>query len=181
MRLIVMPTLLSLVLIGTALTAAFYDLRLRRIPNWINCSGFLLGLALNTHSQGWRGAMTALGGLVAALGIYLPLYALKGMGAGDVKLMAALGAIAGPANWFHIFLMTAMLGGLASIALVLWRRRISQTIQNISVILGQLAKGKAPAEKDGALSIHNDKSLKMPHGAVIAAGVGLFLVISWNA
>lgn len=176
-----MPTVLQLVLVATALAAALYDLRIRRIPNWINCSGVLLGLSLNAYFAGWSGAGTALGGLLAALCIYIPLYALKGMGAGDVKLMAAIGAIAGPGNWLHIFIVTALLGGVASVALVFWRGRIHQTMLNISIILTQLAKGKAPVEQNSALSIHNDQALKMPHGAIIAAGVGLFLVIPWNA
>ena len=176
-----MPTLLKLVLIGIALAAAFYDLRVRRIPNWVNLTGALLGLGLNGYFEGWAGAVTAISGLLVALCVYLPLYALKGMGAGDVKLMAAIGALAGLSNWVVIFIATALLGGLAALALVLWRKRINQTLLNISLILGQLAKGKAPAEQDNALSIQNDKSLKMPHGAIIAAGVGLFLVIHWNA
>jgi prepilin peptidase CpaA len=176
-----MPTLLKLVLIGIALAAAFYDLRVRRIPNWVNLTGASLGIALNGYFEGWAGAATAIGGLLVALCVYLPLYALKGMGAGDVKLMAAVGALAGLGNWLLIFITTALLGGLAALALVLWRKRVNQTLLNLSAILGQLAKCKVPAEHDDTLSIQNDKSLKMPHGAVIAAGVGLFLVIHWNA
>jgi prepilin peptidase CpaA len=176
-----MPNPLKLVLIVTALAAAYFDLRVRRIPNWISVAGALSGLVLNVYFESLHGAMTATGGLLAALCIYVPLYALKGMGAGDVKLMAALGAIAGPGNWFNIFLVTALLGGAASLALVLFRRKTGQTLMNVSVIVSQLAKGKPPVERDGALSIHHSKSLKMPHGAVIASGVCLFLMLHWNA
>ena len=175
-----MPIPLKLVLIATALAAACYDLRVRRIPNWINVSGILLGLSLNAYFEGFGGAMVALGGLLAALCIYVPLYALKGMGAGDVKLMAAIGAIAGPSNWLHIFIATALLGGLASITLVLWRRRTAQTMLNISTIVGRLAKWQMPSQHD-ELNIHGKNSLKMPHAAIIAAGVGIFLVLNWNA
>jgi prepilin peptidase CpaA len=176
-----MPILVKLVLIGTALAAAFFDLRVRRIPNWINLSGVVLGLGLNTYFEGWSGSLTAIGGLLAALCIYIPLYALKGMGAGDVKLMGAIGAIAGPGNWLNIFIVTALLGGVASLALVFWRKRLHQTLINISFILRQLVQFKAPAELDGALSIYNGKAMKMPHGAIIAVGVGIFLVSHWNA
>ena len=181
MRDLAMPIVLKLVLIGTALAAAYYDLRVRRIPNWINLTGVILGLGLNAYFQGMAGAITAAGGLLVALCIYVPLYALKGMGAGDVKLMAAIGAIAGPGNWFNIFIVTALLGGAAALALVLWRKRTGQTLSNISFILGQLSKGKPPSAEDSSLSIHNKNSLKMPHGAIIAAGVGIFLVLHWNA
>jgi prepilin peptidase CpaA len=181
MKLLVMPIALKVVLIGVALAAACYDLRVRRIPNWINLSGAALGIGLNTYFEGSAGAVTAGGGLLVALCIYLPLYLLKGMGAGDVKLMAAIGAIAGPENWFNIFIATALLGGIASLVLVVLRKRTGRTVLNLSIIVGQLARGKAPCDSDGALSIRSEKSLKMPHGAIIAAGVGLFLVLHWNA
>ena len=176
-----MPTSLKLVLVTTALVAGYYDLRVRRIPNWISVTGTLLGLGLNTYFENLHGTLIAAGGLLVALCIYVPLYALKGMGAGDVKLMAAIGAIVGPENWFDIFIATALLGGAASLTLVLLRRKMGQTMQNLSVIVAQLAKGKPPSERDGALSIHHNKSLKMPHGPIIASGVCLFLVFHWNA
>ena len=175
-----MPIALKLALIVTAIAAAYYDLRVRRIPNWLNLSGVILGLGLNTYFESFHGTLHALGGLSVALCVYLPLYALKGMGAGDVKLMAAIGAMTGAGNWFYIFIGTALIGGLASVALVLLRKKTGQTISNLSVIITQLAKGKAPSKEDSSLSIHNEKSLKMPHGAMIAAGVCLFLALNWN-
>ncbi len=181
-----MPIALKLVLILTVLAAGFYDLRVRRIPNWVNLTGALLGLVLNTyfeglHRQAGHGLATSAGGMLIALCVYVPLYALKGMGAGDVKLMAAIGAIVGPGNWFNIFLVTALLGGVASLTLVLVRRKWGQTMLNISTIVTQLAQGKPPAERASGLSIHNNQSLKMPHGAIIASGVCLFLAFHWNA
>jgi prepilin peptidase CpaA len=176
-----MPAPLKLVLIATALAAAYYDLRVRRIPNWLNVTAVIFGLALNVYFESLHGALTATGGLLLALCVYLPLYALKGMGAGDVKLMAAIGAIAGPGNWLNIFIVTALLGGAASLLLVMARRKTGQTLHNVSVIISQLSKGKPPADQDGALSIHHSQSLKMPHGAIIASGVCLFLMLHWNA
>jgi len=176
-----MPVALKLVLIATVLAAAYYDLRVRRIPNWINVAGAMLGLGLNVYFQSVQGVMLAAGGLLIALCIYVPLYALKGMGAGDVKLMAAIGAIAGPGNWLNIFIVTALLGGAASLTLVLLRRKMGQTLANVSAIVSNLAKGKGPAGQDNTLSIHHSQSLKMPHGAVIASGVCLFLAMHWKA
>ncbi len=181
-----MPISLKLVLIATVLAAAYYDLRVRRIPNWVNLSGVILGLGLNIYfaalkGEGLQGALLAVSGLLIALCIYVPLYALKGMGAGDVKLMAAVGAIAGPGNWLNIFIVTALLGGVAALALALLRRKMGQTLANVSAIVSNLAKGKRPAGQDGALSIHHAKSLKMPHGAIIASGVCLFLLLHWKA
>ncbi len=98
------------------LVAAIYDVRYRRIPNWLNVSGVLLGIALNTFLyQGLPGLVFSLKGLILAFGIYVVLYALHAMGAGDVKLMAAIGAIVGWENWFGIFIVTAVVGGIMSL------------------------------------------------------------------
>ena len=171
-----MPLLLKLVLTGIALAAGLYDLRIRRIPNWLNLSGVILGLGLNAYLFSGRGVIAAGLGLLLALAIYTPLYALRGMGAGDVKLMAAIGAIAGPRDWFAIFLTTALLGGVISILLVVLRKRFRQTFENIATILRELWHRRAPIAANQQLDIRNQKSLKLPHGAVIAAGVCLFLL-----
>jgi prepilin peptidase CpaA len=175
-----MPLLLKFVLGLITVVAGIYDLRIRRIPNWLNLSGIILGLGLNTFFDGQHGAITSFGGLLIASAVYLPLYALRGMGAGDVKLMAAVGAIAGAANWLTIFIVTALLGGALSLILVFARKQAIQTLTNVSIILRQLARGRQPAQADASLSIHSEKSLKMPHGAVIAASVALFLILNWH-
>ncbi len=175
-----MPLFLKLALSGTALAAALYDLRLRRIPNWLNLSGIILGFGLNTYFLAGRGAAMASLGFLLALAVYTPLYLLRGMGAGDVKLMAAIGAIAGPANWFNIFLATALLGGALSILLIVLRRRFHLTLLNISTILGQLSRRRSPAVADSHLDIRSRNALTLPHGAVIAAGVFLFLLLQFR-
>ena len=70
--------------------AAVYDIRFRRIPNWLVLTGLVLGLGLNTFLFRWPGARASLLGIGLAFLIYFPLYLLRGMGAGDVKLMAAI-------------------------------------------------------------------------------------------
>jgi prepilin peptidase CpaA len=117
----------------------------------------------------------ALLGLGLSLLVYLPLYAVRGMGAGDVKLMAAIGSITGPQNWLGIFLATAILGGLASVVLVLRRGRVQETMSNLATITGELMHARMPFEKDAGLDMHSGRTLGLPHGAVIAAGVLVFL------
>lgn len=98
-----MPTVLNSTLIALVLVAAAYDLRFRRIPNWLNLSGVIAGFGVNTFLSGGHGLRNASLGLLCALLVYVPLYLIRGMGAGDVKLMAAVGAIAGPGHWLGIF------------------------------------------------------------------------------
>ena len=97
-----MPLVLKMALIAVVASAAFYDVRTRKIPNWLNLSGLILGLGLNTLLLHAHGIVVASLGLGLALLIYVPLYLVRGMGAGDVKLMAAVGSIAGPQNWLVI-------------------------------------------------------------------------------
>ena len=99
--------------------AAVYDVRYRRIPNWLTVGGVLLGLALNAFLyQGWPGLRFSLPGFGLGFGVYFLLYVLRAMGAGDVKLMAAVGAVVGWQNWFGIFVITAIIGGLMAMILV---------------------------------------------------------------
>jgi prepilin peptidase CpaA len=170
-----MPLVLKMALIAVVATAAVYDVRTRKIPNWLNLSGVILGLGLNTLLLHAHGIVVALLGMGLALLIYVPLYLIRGMGAGDVKLMAAVGSIAGPQNWLGIFLVTAILGGIAAFALVLSKRRIPETLANLSTILGELTHAKAPFHKDPALDMRSQRSLGLPHGAVIAVGSLAFL------
>jgi prepilin peptidase CpaA len=171
-----MPLVLKIALIAVVASAAFYDVRTRKIPNWLNLSGLVLGLGLNTLLLHTHGIVVALLGLGLALLIYIPLYLVRGMGAGDVKLMAAVGSIAGPQNWLVIFLVTAVLGGIAAFVLVYCKRRLPETLGNLSTIVGELFQGKAPFRKNPELDMRSQRSLGLPHGAVIAAGALAFLL-----
>jgi prepilin peptidase CpaA len=118
----------------------------------------------------------ALLGIGCSLLVYIPLYLVRGMGAGDVKLMAAVGAIAGPRNWLGIFLATAILGGIVSFVYVLSRKRLQETLLNLSVIVNELVHVRAPVIRDPNLDIRSAGALRMPHGALIAVGVVTFLI-----
>src|SRR6266567_6361399 len=113
-------------LLAIVLGAAVYDVRYRRIPNWLTVSGVVLGLILNSFLYqgtspnvfGFSGLFFALKGLGMAFLVYVFLYAIRAMGAGDVKLMAAVGAIVGWEDWFGIFVVTAIIGGIMSLILI---------------------------------------------------------------
>ncbi|HEY3457782.1 MAG TPA: prepilin peptidase [Bryobacteraceae bacterium] len=157
------------------ISAGLYDLRTRKIPNWLNLSGVILGVGLNTLLLHGHGIVVALLGLGLSLLIYIPLYLIRGMGAGDVKLMAAVGSIAGPHNWLVIFVVTALLGGVVALALVFFKRRLYETLSNLATILGELTRGKAPFHKDPSLDMRSPLSLGLPHGTIIALGCLAFL------
>jgi prepilin peptidase CpaA len=154
------------------------DLRTRRIPNWLNLSGLILGIGLNIFFGQGDGLRLALTGFGLALLIYVPLYLIRAMGAGDVKFMAAIGAIVGPENWLTLFLITALLGGVASLCLVMVRGRLDRTFENLSTITTELMHGRMPYRKDPSLDVHDERAVGLPHGASIAISTMLWLAFS---
>jgi prepilin peptidase CpaA len=174
------PLLLKLTLLAIAIAGGLADLRTRRIPNWLNVSGLILGLGLNTLFLRGDGFRLALMGFGLALLVYLPLYLIRAMGAGDVKFMAAIGAIIGPQNWLGLFLATAILGGVASLCLVLARGRLYLTLMNVSTIATELIHGRMPFHKDPSLDVHDKRAVGLPHGTLIAIAAVIFLAFLYG-
>jgi len=174
------PRGVELVLLTLVLAAALYDVRYRRIPNWLTAGSAGLGLALNAFLNQARAGMfkASLIGFAAAFGIYLVLYALRAMGGGDVKLMAAIGAIVGWPNWFGIFLVTSILGGIMAILLSLMRGRLMTTLFNVGFILHEMKSGRPAYVRKEELDVRSPKATSLPHGAVIAIGTLFFLALA---
>jgi prepilin peptidase CpaA len=92
--------------------ATFTDLRNRRIPNWLSLPFLLAGIVVSGFIGGWHGLAQSFEGLALGLLIYGFLFWIGGMGAGDVKLAAAIGAWIGPSQLFIALIVTAMAGGI---------------------------------------------------------------------
>jgi prepilin peptidase CpaA len=170
-----LPPVHQILLAALVVAAGIYDIRERRVPNWLTLCGALMGLALNTFLYESAGLFLSLKGLGLALLIYFPLFAIRAMGAGDAKLMAAIGALAGPANWFGIFVLTALLGGAFGIGLMLTSGRVQRTLANMGFLIKQLAYFRAPYLINEELDVSNPKSVGLPHAAMIALGLFGFL------
>jgi prepilin peptidase CpaA len=166
--------------IAVVLGAMVYDVRYRRIPNWLTVTGVVIGVALNGFlDQGRPGLFVgSLLGLAIGFGVYFVLYALHAMGAGDVKLMAAIGAIVGWPDWFGIFIITAIIGGIMALILVVARGRLKKTFWNVAFILSELKGGRPAYMRKEELDVKSPKALGLPHGAVIAVGTLFFLAMA---
>jgi prepilin peptidase CpaA len=90
--------------IGVTLIAAFVDFRSNKIPNWLTVPAFFLGLTLRAVISGWAGAKASLEGAGLALILLLPLVLMRALGAGDWKLMGAVGAFLGPVLFLFVLL-----------------------------------------------------------------------------
>jgi prepilin peptidase CpaA len=172
------PEKVLIVLLALLIGAAVYDIRYRRIPNWLTLAGVLLGFAINFGiGPPEGGVLFALEGFLLAFGLYMFLYVLRAMGAGDVKLMAAVGALVGWERWFGVFLVTAIVGGVMALALVAVRGRLKRTFFNVGFILSEIKHGRPAYVGKEELDVRSGKALGLPHGAVIAIGTIFFLAL----
>ena len=172
---LVLPPALRILLLLIAVPAAVYDIRSRRIPNLLVLIGLILGFGLNTFLYETAGLKRAALGMGLALLVYMPLYLIRAMGAGDAKLMAALGSIVGPQNWFGLFLLTAALGGLVGVVYLLARGGLRKALANSAFILHELAWFRAPHKSREELDVTSGKGVSLPHGAVICLAVFVYL------
>ena len=171
------PGIEALLLI-VALAAAVYDVRYRRIPNWISAGGIAVGVLANSLTHGIPGLLLSLGGFAMGFGLYFLLYVIHVMGAGDVKLMGAVGALVGWQNWMAIFVIAAVLGGIMAMILIISRNRVKRTFWNIGYLLNEMRRGRAAYVSREELDVQSPQSVGLPHGAVIAVATIFYLALA---
>lgn len=156
---------LSLVLVVSTVT----DIRCRRIPNWATFSTILLALVIHCIHNGLPGLLLSLKGLGLGFALLLLPHLLGGIGAGDVKLLAAVGAVLGPDQTFLVFLFTAIIGGIVALVTMAYRKEFWSTLRNIGTMLYGFCSGAGVAAFQVDRASLKEKGI--PYGAVIAAGV----------
>jgi prepilin peptidase CpaA len=151
--------------------AAWMDGRTRRIPNWLTVSGGLAGVIIHSVLGGLQGTVMALKGAGFGLLILLPLVLLRAIGAGDWKLVGALGALVGPVMLWFVLFASVMVAGLMAVVLMIRAKRVRATLHNVwMLIVGFLTFGfRAHPE----ISLDNPGLLKLPFG--VAAAIGTFI------
>ena len=155
----------GVLLIGL-IAAAVTDVRSRRVPNGITFSLALVGLGFHTVSESGSGILFSLEGLGLGLILFLGFYMYGGMGAGDVKLLAAVGAIVGPHNVFVGFLIASLLGGLYAVAVMIWHLGLAQTAERIKIILVSMVFMKVNV----AASLEESSLPRLRYALVIGLG-----------
>ena len=160
-----------------AVVAGWTDWRSRRIPNWLTVSGLLVGIAVNTAAAGWLGLKTSLLGAGLGLLLMLPLVFLRRLGAGDWKLAGALGAFVGPGMLVNVLIGSVFVAGIMALGLVIYKRRMKETLRNIGRMLGSMFTFRMPGAE---VSLDNPQSLKIPYGVALAITTLLYGVLSWK-
>jgi prepilin peptidase CpaA len=160
---------------AVAATAAVTDLRDRRIPNRLTYSAMIAGLVLQAAVHGWRGLLLSLAGGCLFGGVFLLFYMVRAMGAGDVKLAAALGSIIGPAATWKVLFFTAVAGGIMAIVVMVATRRIVQTLRNTLAIAGFHARHGLHTHP--VVNLDNPSAARLPYGVAFAAGTLYWAVV----
>lgn len=158
-----------------ATLGAVSDIRDRRIPNWLTYSGLAGGLAARAVRGSWHGLGDATGGLLVGGGVFLLLFLVGGMGAGDVKLMAAVSAWAGLKESGTLLIATALAGGVLALCYMFFCRRFASTLVNAGTLLRYHATSGIKPHPE--LNLQSSATLRMPYGLAIAAGA-LYLFLS---
>ena len=144
--------------------ATFTDLRSRRIPNWLVLPFFGIGISVSCWFHGWHGLGQSLSGAGVGLLLYGILFVLGGMGAGDVKLCAAIGAWIGPSQLLIALVLTSLVGGVMALAWALRGGFLGDLFQHT----GDVVFGSKKERSEAVLT--NPKRRKMPYAPAIAIG-----------
>jgi prepilin peptidase CpaA len=119
-------------IIGAAACAT--DLHSRRIPNWLTFGAAALAFAFHYATGGPEAVRMATTGWVTGLFLFMPIFVLGGMGGGDVKLLAALGAWLGPSATIWLAVYASMAGGVLAVALALRHNYLGTAFKNIRAL-----------------------------------------------
>jgi prepilin peptidase CpaA len=160
-------TLTAALVIGAGVAATVVDIRQRRVPNVLTMGVASAGLLLAMAGLGTETVGGALGGLALGLALLLPAHVFGATGAGDVKLLAAFGALLGPADVFDAFLRAAILGGVLALVVALWRGRLRETLYGTAMLVTMRNRAVT------ALIEHPAANNRFPYAPAIACGAVL--------
>ena len=159
--------------VGIAIAGCVTDLRSRKVPNALTFGATAGAFAFFLITAGWPALGWSAGGWLVGLLMFLPLFALRGIGGGDVKLLAALGAWVGPAQVVWLALYTALAGGAFALIVALSRGYARQAFANVwSLLTFWRVAGLQPHP---ALTIDSATAVRLPYALPIAAGLAVTL------
>lgn len=158
--------LLSVVLV----VAAVIDGYRLKVPNWITFPLVIGGWIYSTGYFGWEGLAWSLFGTVVGLALLLPAYAVGGMGAGDVKLLAGVGAWVWGTNTLYAFCVSAIVGGAIALVMVFWRHDWYHHTYQFWNIITEILEVRDPNVLSAMAAKRKSAMLLLPYGIPIAIG-----------
>lgn len=154
--------LTNTILVVLFLSAAITDLRWKKIYNYQTYPAMICGLIIGWIAGGVPGLLASLGGLVVGLSLLLIFYMLGGVGAGDVKLLGAIGALKGATFILYTMFYAGLVGGAMAFAIIIWSGTVKQTMKNLLYFLRHPLR--APREQK------EEEYQYLPYGFAISLG-----------
>jgi prepilin peptidase CpaA len=165
--------LFQIMAVAIALIAAATDLKTKKIPNLLTFGSAFAAVVLHGVTGGWMAAGIALAGCAAGLALFLPMFALGGMGAGDVKLLAAVGACVGPMAVVWVALFTSIAGGVMALVVASYSGYLRKAFVNLfCLVMYWRVEGPRPAP-DMTLTTHAGP--RLAYAVPVLAGLVLTL------
>jgi prepilin peptidase CpaA len=144
--------------LGVLVLASGIDVCTRRVPNWLTLPFLICGFAVQVATGGWAGAGRGLGGIALATLLFGIPWFFGGMGMGDLKLAAGIGAWIGPWQLFLAFIVTSIVGGFLALGYALWRGVLGEALDRTSRLL------------DGHAAANHQTGPSIPYVPAIAIG-----------
>ena len=163
----------ALIIVPLAGIISYYDVRYRRIPNVYVLGLLVCGLAVNTFIGGLDALLMSLAGCALAFGLMLIPHVLGAMGAGDVKLFAAIGAVIGLHHVLPTFVVVVMTGGLLALYTMLRSGKVFSTMYGVVRIFA----GLLPGWEMPRFAIPADRRHTIPYGVAITLGSLISLAV----
>jgi prepilin peptidase CpaA len=161
-------TYVTVVALAVGLVACVTDVRTRRIPNALTFGAAGVAVLGNAAFGGFGGLVASIGGWLLGVALFLPFFALGGMGAGDVKLLAALGAWLGPRDTFWVAIYASMAGGVMALAVALGSGYLRTALQNVRNLMTYWALvGPRPVP---GITLEESKAPRLAYALPIFAG-----------
>ncbi|MGC3974352.1 MAG: A24 family peptidase [Nitrospira sp.] len=156
-------------LVVVLIMAMWTDLRTSRIPNWLTFSTVCVALVMHAWFGGLQEAIVGMMGFGAGLGLFLVLYLSGGVGAGDVKLMAAVGALVGPFGALVSGLLAIMVGGIYALGAMCYQWGIPGTGRKLASAVQGAALGR-----ESAWASQLELPFRLRYAVAVAGGTLLF-------
>jgi prepilin peptidase CpaA len=157
------------VALGVAITAVASDVTTRRIPNLLTFGAALAALIAHAYAAGWTGAGLSLAGWLLGVAVFFPVFALGGMGAGDLKLLGALGAWLGPAAAAWVALYSGVAGGVMAVFVAACSGYLTKALTNIwGLLVYWRVAGVRPAPE---LMLSSQQGPRLAYAVPVLAGL----------
>jgi prepilin peptidase CpaA len=160
---------------AVAIVACITDLRSRRIPNALTFGATLVAFGVHAFSSGASGVLSSGAGWLVGIALFFPFFALGGLGAGDVKLLGAIGALLGPYPVLYVALYSSIAGGLLAIVVAVRAGYLREAFSNLGcLVMFWAMHGLKPVE---GFELRMSSSPRLAYALPVLTGV---LVTLWR-